>query len=161
MSTSKSSDRTLETVGHLALTPNQGGPGTSFEATATGFGLCGSMSFQWDGVELKSVDVDTDGPVVATLQVPAGADARTHDVVVSCGHEHAQSTFAVVVPETRPTLTLVPEKGDPETHITAVITDFRACGDSNNLREVPVPAIVAAVGRHTADTLQPQHRKWR
>ncbi|MGO9152572.1 hypothetical protein [Mycobacterium sp.] len=131
----------METGGHLALTPNQGGPGTSFEATATGFGLCGSVSFQWDGVELKSVDVETDGPVVATLQVPAGADARTHDVVASCGHEHAQSTFAVVVPETRPTLTLAPEKGDPETHITATITDFWACSDGNNIRAAWVPAI--------------------
>ena len=99
------------------------------------------MSFQWDGVELKSVDVITDGPVVATLQVPAGADARTHDVVVSCGHAHAQSTFAVVVPETPPTLTLAPEKGDPQTRITAAITHFRACGDSNSLREVSIPAI--------------------
>jgi hypothetical protein len=99
------------------------------------------MSFQWDGVELKSVNLDTDGPVVATLQVPAGADARTHDVVASCGREHAQSTFVVVVPATQPTLTLVPEKGGPETHITAAITDFGACGDGNNPRAMFTPAM--------------------
>jgi|SRR5271166_687895 len=45
--TSEPSDRTLGTGGHLALTRDQGGPGTSFEATATGFGTAHHTGVNW------------------------------------------------------------------------------------------------------------------
>ena len=114
------------TVGHLALTPNHGGPGTSFDAAATGFGPCDSVSFQWDGVELKSVDVDTDGPVVATLQVPAGASAGEHRVTVPCGNARLLATFTVTAPE-NPALALTPAQGGPATQASATPTGFGAC----------------------------------
>jgi hypothetical protein len=99
------------------------------------------MSFQFDGVELRSVNANTEGPMVASLQVPAYADARTHDVVVSCGRMRTPKTFVVLVPETPPTLTLTPQKGDPQTRITAAITHFRACRDSDSPRDVAIRAM--------------------
>jgi hypothetical protein len=117
----------LETaVGLLALTPNHGGSGTSFDAAATGFGPCDSVSFQWDGVELRSVYVDTDGPVVATLQVPASASAGEHQVTVPCGNAPLLATFKVTAPE-NPALALTPARGGPATQATATPTGFGPC----------------------------------
>lgn len=135
--TSKSSDYVTPTV---ALTPNHGRPGDPFQATATGFGRCGSMSFQWDdGVGLKSMDVNTEDSIVASLQVPASAKAGRYQVSVSCGRKNASKPF--VVEETLPTLTLQPEKNDPQKQVTATVTRFRACLSSDSPRDVAVPAL--------------------
>jgi hypothetical protein len=152
----------------LALTPAQGGPATQVTATATGFGACGAMSYQWDdGETLQTSPVG--GPVV-NFAVPKDAAAGAHTVTATCKNTYDRygrgaaliksppATFTVVLapipvnppvnPPDNPALALTPAQGGPAAQVTATPTGFGACGpvsfqwDDGTLQTSPVGGLV-------------------
>ena len=147
----------------LTLSPEQGGPGTSFTASATGFESCHPMSFQWDDQPLQPSSAETDN-LTFNFTVPAEASTDTHTVTASCGSTQAPAPFTVTATE-KPTLTLDTGNGLRGSQLTASGTGF-ACGTDSvqllwdgesPLREAPsdtftVPLTVpsqTSIGDHT------------
>jgi hypothetical protein len=94
-----------------------------------GFGSCVPVSFLWDGrhqIDSDATDPATNG-VSAELVVPDGTGAGAHEVRASCRDGHSTAEFTVVVPETPPTLTLIPAQGASGTSFTATAAGFGAC----------------------------------
>jgi hypothetical protein len=99
----------------LALSPEQGRPGTRVKATASGLGACldgsaNTISWQWDGGPLQTSPAETDGSTV-TFDVPAGASSSDeHTVTASCGESSPTAPFTVI-PMAAPALTLDKPQG--------------------------------------------------
>ncbi len=116
----------------LALSPEQGGPGTRVKATASGLGAClggsaNTISWQWDGGPLQTSPAQTDGSIV-TFEVPADASPTDgHTVTASCGAQSATAPFAVTA-IAKPALTLDESQGLRGSKLTANGTGFD-CGD--------------------------------
>ena len=109
----------------LALSSVQGQPGIEVTATASGFGDCHPVSFQWDGTPLQG-STTTDGPAF-TFTVPNDAPANTHTVTASCGQANAPATFTVDAPPQKPTLALSSVQGQPGIEVTATASGFGDC----------------------------------
>jgi hypothetical protein len=123
----------------LTLAPDQGGPGTSFTATATGFAPClegwygggpHTMSFYWDDRDLApsqtGIGTGDNDRVQVDFTVPDDANTGAHKVAVWCSDHQASATFTVSPPE-KPALTLAPPQGNPGTSFTATATGFGTC----------------------------------
>jgi hypothetical protein len=145
----------------LTLSSVHGQPGIEVTATASGFGDCHPVSFQWDGTPLQG-STTTDGPAF-TFTVPNDAPTNTHTVTASCGQANAPATFTVDAPPQKPTLALRPGHGTPGSQVTASGAGF-ACGNdrvqlrwdndppltdaSSGTFEVPL-TVPAGVGGHS------------
>jgi hypothetical protein len=109
----------------LTLAPEQGNPGISFTATATGFGVCRAMSFQWDNQPPQRYIAGADS-VAFKFAVPPDAWTGAHTVTATCGATRAEATFTVVATQ-KPILTLDAGNGLRGSHLTASGTGF-VCG---------------------------------
>lgn len=164
VSSADQADRTIRTNGEtsLALSLQQGGPGTQVTITAVGYGPCldpppdvtetlsGSpvFSLQWDhkAVDLSQASLEGRN-VVAHYTVPdeASAGDASVTVTVSCSFEFKvrskveskvvqnDATFTVIAPKKDPTLTLDTPAGHRGAQITASGADF-ACGPSESVQ---------------------------
>ena len=112
----------------LALSPQQGSPGTSVTATVTGFSGCDDISLQFGAAPIQPPNGWSSDPATggwsAQFAVPASATNGRHDVTAQCGGAIAPSTFTVV---SKPTLTVSPDHGRPGTAFTAVASGFGLC----------------------------------
>ena len=116
---------TVNDMSALTLEPDNGAPGTSFTATATGFAACGTVSFQWDDTALEPANAGN-GSAVGHFAVPGDASTSTHTVTASCGGAQAPATFTVTATE-NPALALAPMQGGAAMQVTATATGFGAC----------------------------------
>jgi hypothetical protein len=128
-------------VPDLTLTPAQGLPGTSVTATATGYGDCHPLSFEWDRGPLNG----SIGGAGSTLgfRVPAEAKTGDHEITATCGTYSASAPFKVAV-AVEPTLNLHPGHGLPGSTVTASGSGF-ACREGDvDLRWDGVDSLRAA-----------------
>jgi hypothetical protein len=111
----------------VAVNPEQGYVGSSFDATVSGLAPCtpADMSFRWDDTRLTPTDLGADGRLSFT--VPEDAATTSHSVTASCGSRMAQPATFTVVAAPQPTLALNPSQGTPGTSTTATVTGFEPC----------------------------------
>ena len=126
-STDTNPSATRTTNPRLVLWPNSGDRGRTFTATATGFGTCTSIAFQW-GDEPSTRMPAVLGWAEALITVPEDGDEGDHTVTASCVPDGpaAHQEFDVVVPKTPPSLVLDPSNGGSGTPVSATAEHF-AC----------------------------------
>lgn len=140
---SSSTGRSPDSSPTLELSPSQGAPGDRFTATVTQFGWCDEgVRFRWDnGTLLGSASVDS-GTASADLTVPTAATPGERMVVAACGDE-AILRRRFVVSEPPPELTLSPDTGAVDSHVTATVTNVATClGSGGGLRSVSMPIML-------------------
>ncbi|MET0699696.1 MAG: hypothetical protein ABWY93_08520, partial [Mycobacterium sp.] len=106
----------------VTVNPVEGRPGTAFTATATGFGTCRPVSFEWDGAPLGPA-TDENGTLTGQFTVPE-APARAHQVTASCADAHAPPATFTVAQRPTPVLTLSPATAAAGTEVRASGTGF-------------------------------------
>lgn len=107
----------------LSLEPGHGEPGSEATATGSGFACDGDVQLRWDDTVLTE---RLSGAFTQSFTVPATAAPTVHSVTASCRNDSTindTQTFTVTsvpVPEQpKPTLTLRPTSGTPDSSVEA------------------------------------------
>ena len=105
----------------FAISPRTGPPGTSVQVSGSGYTSGGTVSLTIDGQPIQSIQADSEGNLLATVQIPVVAGGSKIISASGSSSGGAQANFDVT-----PTLTVDQPTASPGDTVNISATAFRA-----------------------------------